>query len=107
MAFDLERLLGTLNVREENQKKDRISALEDMDEPMKKEMLRLCRMKKEEFSDMGYDKMTEEEIYTYIKSRFTESMPPLHRIVGEILSLRPNDVMNWLTVNAYRGRRTS
>lgn len=104
MGFDLDQLIKQLGKEGEERGKKRESALEEIDEALFQELFRLCAIKEEEFRLMGYDKIDRDEIFSYIKSRHRESIPPLHRLVGEILSVKPNDVMNWLTLNAYRGK---
>lgn len=67
------------------------------------QMLKLCQMKAEEFELIGYDKVNKEAIWRYFASKYRNQFPPLHRIVNEILTLKITTLMNWETINAYKG----
>lgn len=64
----------------------------------------MCRSKAEEFHMIGYEHVTPEDIWDCISDKYRKSgVPPLHRIVNDILSLRVTNFMNWLTMSAFKG----
>ncbi|MFC7371220.1 post-transcriptional regulator [Fictibacillus iocasae] len=64
--------------------------------------------KLEELHYMGYESVTIEEIWQCVmaKAKKKKEEPRLHKLVGLILSLTVNDVMNWLTIKAYTEEST-
>ncbi|WP_260412269.1 post-transcriptional regulator [Alkalihalobacillus sp. TS-13] len=59
--------------------------------------------KKEEMHFMGYESVTEEEIWKCILSRTKKTKDEewmIHQVVNKILTLSTNDFMNWLTIQA-------
>ncbi|MFS0839854.1 post-transcriptional regulator [Paenibacillus sp. 1P03SA] len=63
----------------------------------------LCLSKAEEFQMIGYEHVTGEEIWECINDRYKKKgTPPLHQVVNDILSLKPNQFMNYLTLSMYR-----
>lgn len=66
----------------------------------------LCRSKAEEFHLFGYDQVTGADVWNCISQKYKkEGMPPLHRLVNDILTLKVMDLMNYLTISAFRGSR--
>ena len=63
----------------------------------------LCATKVEEFKLYGYEDVTGEQIWQCVSASYGESLPPLHRLANDILSLKVTAFMNWITVNAYKG----
>ncbi|GFR38896.1 hypothetical protein PRECH8_21920 [Insulibacter thermoxylanivorax] len=64
----------------------------------------LCMSKAEEFALLGYDGITGKEIWEFLSENYAKTgIPPLHRLVDDILSLKVTTYMNWLTLNAYKG----
>jgi len=64
----------------------------------------LCASKAEEFHLLGYDQVTREEIWECVQAKYAKTgLPALHRLVNDILSLKPTDFMNWVTMSIYRG----
>lgn len=64
----------------------------------------LCLSKAEEFAMLGYDSITGKDIWEYVSESYDRTgIPPLHRLINDILSLRVTDYMNWLTLSAYKG----
>ncbi|MDR7073629.1 post-transcriptional regulator [Fictibacillus barbaricus] len=59
--------------------------------------------KKEEFHFMGYESVTNEEIWECVLAKMKKKKiePRLHSLVDMILSLSLNDFMTWLTKKAY------
>lgn len=65
---------------------------------------RLCKMKAEEFIQLGYSQVTADEIWECVRSQYKKSGPPaLHQMVNDILTLKVSDFMNWMTLQAYKG----
>lgn len=65
------------------------------------EVAALCQSKAEEFALLGYDNVTAEEIWECVSHVYKEK-PPLHRMVNDILSLKPNKYMNYLMMQMYK-----
>jgi hypothetical protein len=65
------------------------------------ELRELCESKAEEFALLGYDNISAEDVWKCVSSVYQE-IPPLHKIVNDILSLKANKYMNWLMVNMYK-----
>lgn len=73
------------------------------EEQLNESFERLCQSKAEEFWLIGYEHVTGADVwncvsYSYVK----KGVPPLHRIVNDILSLKVTSFMNWLTMSIYR-----
>ncbi|WP_010498689.1 post-transcriptional regulator [Paenibacillus elgii] len=81
---------------------------EPEDEPMNDEELsrvieEICRSKAEEFRMIGYEQVTGEEIWECVSDKYHKTgVPPLHRIVNDILSLKATQFMNWMTMSIYK-----
>lgn len=64
----------------------------------------LCRSKAEEFRMLGYEHVTGKEIWSCVNERYhKEGIPPLHRVVNDILSLKATQFMNFITLSAFKG----
>jgi len=63
----------------------------------------ICASKAQEFRMMGYEQVTGADIWDCVSSKYKQEMPPLHRLVNDILTLKANTFMNWLLINAYKG----
>lgn len=63
----------------------------------------LCANKAEEFHLYGYDHVTSEDIWQCVSEAYGDTLPPLHRLANDILSLKVTAFMNWMTMNAYKG----
>jgi len=59
----------------------------------------LCVSKAQEFHMLGYDQITGLDIWNCVSSKYKE-LPPMHKLVNDILSLRTNKFMNWLLIKA-------
>jgi len=65
----------------------------------------LCVSKAEEFAMLGYEGVTGKDIWDFVSERYEQKgFPPLHRLINDILSLKPTHYMNWLTLSAYKGK---
>ncbi|GGN97490.1 post-transcriptional regulator [Saccharibacillus kuerlensis] len=66
-------------------------------------VIELCQNKAEEFHYLGYEHATWEDVWHCVNSRYAgKQEPPLHRIVNDILTLRVNGLMNYLTLSALK-----
>ncbi|HEY0827240.1 MAG TPA: post-transcriptional regulator [Bacilli bacterium] len=72
------------------------------EDEMNKWIEELCHSKSEEFRMIGYEHVTGREIWACVSEKYKE-IPPLHRVVNDILSLKVTKLMNWMTMNAYKG----
>jgi hypothetical protein len=64
----------------------------------------LCLSKVEEFRMLGYEYVTGKDIWDCVSDKYRKTgSPPLHRIVNDILSLKSNQFMNWMTISVYKG----
>jgi len=70
---------------------------------LKEKLKEVLESKVDEFHLLGYESVTEEDIWACVTSKYQETWPPLHHLVNDIFSLKVTDFMNWLTVGAYRG----
>ncbi|MCI3923657.1 post-transcriptional regulator [Paenibacillus sp. TRM 82003] len=61
----------------------------------------ICNSKAEELHMLGYDSVTGKDVWDCVSSKYKE-LPPLHRIVNDILSLRPTGLMNWMTLSVWK-----
>ncbi len=66
----------------------------------------LCASKAEEFRLLGYEHVTGEEIWECVSDKYHKhGMPPLHKVVNDILSLKVTQFMNWMTLSIYKNVR--
>lgn len=73
-------------------------------EDVKNNLMHLCESKAEEFRMLGYEQVTSEQIWECISDKYQkDEMPPMHRVVNDILSLKVTQFMNWNTMNVYKG----
>lgn len=64
----------------------------------------MCHSKAEEFRLLGYEYVTSKDIWDCISRNYEkEGLPPLHKLVNDIYSLKANSYMTYITVAAYRG----
>jgi len=72
-------------------------------EELNKQIEDLCKSKAEEFAFMGYEHVTGKEVWKCVSHKYNNELPPLHKMVNDILSLKVTTFMNWMTLNAYKG----
>ncbi|RUS47701.1 post-transcriptional regulator [Cohnella sp. AR92] len=66
----------------------------------------LCRDKAEEFKMLGYDQVTGQDIWECVSDKYYKTgTPPLHAVVNDIMSLKVNQYMNFITLSLYRGEK--
>lgn len=71
---------------------------------LNKQIEDLCNSKAKEFALMGYDNIKGHTIWQCVSEKYDENnLPPLHKIVNDILTLKVTTFMNWMTLNAYKG----
>jgi hypothetical protein len=73
------------------------------DEELNKTIESLCNSKAEEFVMIGYEQVTGKEIWNCVSSKYKDGVPELHKVVNDILSLKVTQLMNWMTLSAYKG----
>ncbi|MDO3409003.1 post-transcriptional regulator [Saccharibacillus sp. CPCC 101409] len=72
-------------------------------EDLTEAVIELCRGKAEEFQYLGYEQATWEDVWHCVNGKYAgRQEPPLHRIVNDILTLRVNGFMNYLTLAALK-----
>ncbi|MFF0827302.1 post-transcriptional regulator [Brevibacillus sp. NPDC003359] len=76
-----------------------------MDQAQKQEwygqVATLCVSKAEEFALLGYDNVAAVDVWECVTNSYKE-MPPIHQLVNDILSLKPNKYMNYLMIQMYK-----
>ncbi|WP_211093514.1 post-transcriptional regulator [Cohnella fermenti] len=66
----------------------------------------LCVNKAEEFRMIGYEQVTGPDIWECVSDRYYKSgTPALHVMVNDIMSLKVNQYMNYITLSLYRGEK--
>ncbi|GAA4705429.1 post-transcriptional regulator [Brevibacillus fulvus] len=71
------------------------------DEELFSQIMHLCESKVEEFALLGYENVSAEEIWACVSSAYKE-LPPMHKIVNDILTLKINKYMNWIMLKMYK-----
>ncbi|GEN33076.1 post-transcriptional regulator [Aneurinibacillus danicus] len=71
-------------------------------QPLDEKLAYVCEIKAQEFAMLGYEDITVEEIWQCVSEKYKE-IPRLHKVVNDILSLKPGRWMNWMTMRAYKG----
>jgi hypothetical protein len=79
--------------------------MEELDEHYLEEAVEmLCLSKAEELRMVGYEHVTSKDVWDCVSSKYEkEGIPPLHKLVNDILSLKATSFMNYLTMSALRG----
>ncbi|MCR8644107.1 post-transcriptional regulator [Paenibacillus sp. N1-5-1-14] len=64
----------------------------------------MCKSKAEEICIIGYIGVTDKDIWDCVSEKYRKSgTPQLHQMVNDILSLKPTQFMNWMTMQMYKG----
>ncbi|WP_172193972.1 post-transcriptional regulator [Saccharibacillus qingshengii] len=72
-------------------------------EDLTEAVIGLCRDKAEEFHYLGYEQATWEDVWRCVNRKYAGAQdPPLHQIVNDILTLRIDGLMNYLTIAALK-----
>lgn len=72
-------------------------------EELTEAVIELCRRKADEFHFLGYEHTTWEDVWQCVNGKYAGRQdPPLHRIVNDILTLRADGMMNYLTLAALK-----
>ncbi|RKD23926.1 hypothetical protein BEP19_05735 [Ammoniphilus oxalaticus] len=72
-------------------------------EELEREMGAICQSKAEEFHLLGYEQVSADEIWECVSTNYAQEVPPLHKVVNDILSLTVTKFMNWMMMKMYRG----
>lgn len=72
-------------------------------EELNKQIENLCNSKAEDFAIMGYEKITGKEVWQCVSEKYGDELPPLHKVVNDIMTLTVTSFMNWMTLKAYKG----
>lgn len=80
--------------------------LDEVSEPMDEQTLNamieeICNSKADEFHMLGYESVTGRDVWDCVSSKYKE-LPPLHRLVNDIMSLRATGFMNWMTLSVWK-----
>ncbi|WNS43651.1 post-transcriptional regulator [Paenibacillus sp. MMS20-IR301] len=71
---------------------------------LSEEIEAMCISKAEEFRLLGYEYVSGKDIWDCVSRNYDkEGVPPLHKLVNDIYSLKSSSYMNYLTIAAYRG----
>lgn len=76
----------------------------------REELSVVLQSKVEEFHMLGYDRVTEQEIWTCLKSKTWKRLPEeikIHQLVNDVLKLSTSDYMTYLTMQAYKAPLSS
>lgn len=62
------------------------------------------KSKLEEFMLLGYNDVSEEKVWTFLKNKKWKKTPELlvHEVVRDVLALKIGDFMNYATVESYK-----
>lgn len=73
-------------------------------ESWKEDVRPVLIIKLEEFHELGYNRVSEEDLWTYCMDRLKKrkEFMPFYAFVDELLSIQPQGYMTWLTVNSYK-----
>jgi hypothetical protein len=71
---------------------------------IKKKLQEVLVSKRDEFHMLGYDGASIDEIWECVISKYKKGWPQFFQVVNDIYSLKPMAFMNWLTLNAYKGK---
>lgn len=63
------------------------------------------KSKLEEFMILGYEDVSEEKLWSFLKTKKWKKTPELyvHEVVRDILALKVGDFMNYATVESFKG----
>lgn len=66
------------------------------------DMMKLCRLKVEDFRLLGYADFSAEDVWACVR-QMTKGKTTLSQTVAAIMSLQVGQLMNFLTMNAFKG----
>ncbi|MGZ4112449.1 MAG: post-transcriptional regulator [Tumebacillaceae bacterium] len=72
------------------------------EQELNEEIAEICNSKAEEMHMLGYEQVTGADVWNCVSSKYKKGLPPLHRLINDILTLKSTQFMNWLMMNAYR-----
>jgi hypothetical protein len=62
----------------------------------------VCNSKAEELRLLGYEQLTGADVWACVSSKYKLELPPLHKLINDILSLKATGFMNWLMIQTYK-----
>ena len=62
----------------------------------------VCNSKAEEMHLLGYEQVTGADVWACVSSKYKRELPPLHKLINDILSLKATAFMNWLLIQTYK-----
>jgi hypothetical protein len=75
------------------------------DEELNEVIESICSSKAEEFRMLGYEQVVGPDIWNCVSDKYIKSgIPPLYKVVNDILSLKVTQFMNWMTMSIYKDR---
>ncbi|OWA36534.1 hypothetical protein B9G55_00110 [Saccharibacillus sp. O16] len=88
----------------EETRSEQLPAHEEMTgDELTEAVIELCRFKAEELRYLGYQRTTWEDVWQCVNAKYAGRQdPPLHRIVNDVLTLRADGLMNYLTIAALK-----
>lgn len=89
---------------EEQQKEEQKAEAEQFlsERELNEEIAGLCTSKAQEFHMLGYEQVTGADVWSCVSSKYKKGLPPLHRLINDILTLKTTTFMNWLMINSYK-----
>ncbi|MBE3596832.1 MAG: hypothetical protein IMW86_07300 [Hydrogenibacillus sp.] len=120
--FDLDHVIAALTARDgkttgrprleaanEKAPAERAAACDPLsrafDPETRKSLRALCNSKAEELRMLGLEGVTGDDVWRHFAARYARGVPPLYRVVGDILALRANEFMTAATLKALRDMR--
>jgi hypothetical protein len=62
----------------------------------------VCNSKAKELHLLGYEQVTGADVWACVSSKYKRELPPLHKLINDILSLKATAFMNWLLIQTYK-----
>lgn len=101
---NVEQISDTMNLRHGREEAIQVSSEEISESQLEEAIETLCRSKAEEFRLVGYEHVTSKDIWICVSAKYEkEGIPPLYKLVNDILSLKVLNFMNFMTISAYKG----
>lgn len=72
------------------------------EQELNEEIASVCNSKALELHMLGYEQVTGADVWNCVSSKYKKGLPPLHRLINDILTLKAPQFMNWLLINAYK-----
>lgn len=62
---------------------------------------KVCLSKAQEFHMIGYPQVTGADIWECVASKYKRDLPPLHRLINDILTLKTTTFMTYVMKKSY------